>query len=188
MVCEVMGRSAGWIGLTAGHRRERRRDPRARSIRSTSSSSPERIVQRHREHRPFSIVVVSEGAAPLPGTMDVPDYPLDPNGWPRLGRDRRPGRDRARRGEPATRAGSPCSGTCSAVGRRSRTTACSATRLGVAAVDEAVAGGWGTARGRGRGAARHDPDRRGGRAPPVSSPTNAGGSRRSSATEAAGPR
>ena len=33
----------------------------------------------------FSIVVVAEGAEPEPGTMPHPDYPLDENGYPRLG-------------------------------------------------------------------------------------------------------
>jgi 6-phosphofructokinase 1 len=30
-------------------------------------------------------VVVAEGAVPAGGTLDVPPYPVDENGWPRLG-------------------------------------------------------------------------------------------------------
>ena len=84
MVCEVMGRSAGWIGLTAGM-----------AGGADIILIPEhpfdieavcrRIRRVHSERRPFSIVVVSEGAAPIPGTMTVPEYALDENGWPRLG-------------------------------------------------------------------------------------------------------
>ena len=75
MVCEVMGRSAGWIGLEAGL-----------AGAADVILLPEhpfdielvarRVKQRMLEDRRFSIVVVSEGAAPVPGTMDVPDYPM----------------------------------------------------------------------------------------------------------------
>jgi 6-phosphofructokinase 1 len=44
-----------------------------------------RIREVHAVRRRFSIVVVSEGATPVAGTMDLPEYPLDPNGFPRLG-------------------------------------------------------------------------------------------------------
>ena len=159
---EVMGRSAGWIGLTAGIAGN------ADVILVPEHPFDielvaERIVQRHREHRPFSIVVVSEGAAPVPGTMDVPDYPLDPNGWPRLGGIgglvatearaadglREPG-DRARPRAARRLAGGvrPCAGHAvrRRGGRRGRR------------------GRVGEARRCRRGAARHDPDRRGRRA------------------------
>ena len=99
-------------------------------------------MQRHREHRPFSIVVVSEGAAPVPGTMDVPDYPLDPNGWPRLG-----GIGGLVATELARRTGYESRITVLGHVQRGGSPVAYdrvlATRLGVAAVDEAVAGGWG---------------------------------------------
>lgn len=141
MVCEVMGRSAGWIGLTAG-------------IAGAADVIliPEhpfdidmvvrRIRRVHSERRPFSIVVVSEGATPVPGTMNVPDYALDENGWPRLGGIGRLVADeiqRLIRSETRVttlghvqRGGSPV-----AFDR------VLATRLGVAAVDEAMADRWG---------------------------------------------
>ena len=84
MVCEVMGRHAGWIGYTAGV-----------ATGADVILLPEhpfdldlacrRIREVHALRRPFSIVVVSEGAMPAPGTMTMPDYPLDANGFPRLG-------------------------------------------------------------------------------------------------------
>lgn len=84
MVCEVMGRTAGWIGLTAGI-----------AAGADVILLPERpfdidlVVRRirrvHAERRPFSIVVVSEGATPVPGTLELPAYELDENGWPKLG-------------------------------------------------------------------------------------------------------
>ena len=84
MVCEVMGRSAGWLGLTAGM-----------GSGADVILIPEhpfdielvcrRIRRVHSERRPFSIVVVSEGAMPVAGSLAVPEYPLDANGWPLLG-------------------------------------------------------------------------------------------------------
>ncbi len=84
MVCEVMGRTAGWIGLTAGIAAgadvilipECRFDIQA---------AARRIRRVHSERRPFSIVVVSEGAMPVDGTLELPPYELDENGWPKLG-------------------------------------------------------------------------------------------------------
>jgi ATP-dependent phosphofructokinase / diphosphate-dependent phosphofructokinase len=84
MVCEVMGRHAGWLGYTAGV-----------ATGADVIVLPEHpfdlevICRQIREvlavRRRFAIVVVSEGAMPVPGTMEVPDYPLDENGFPRLG-------------------------------------------------------------------------------------------------------
>lgn len=84
MVCEVMGRHAGWIGYTAGV--------------ATGADviclpehpfDPELVCRRIREviavRRTFAIVVVSEGSAPAPGTMPAPHYPLDENGFPKMG-------------------------------------------------------------------------------------------------------
>jgi ATP-dependent phosphofructokinase / diphosphate-dependent phosphofructokinase len=84
MVCEVMGRHAGWIGYTAG--------VAAGADVILVPEHPfdiELVCRRIREvvsiRRSFAIVVVSEGASPVPQTMSVPEYPLDPNGFPRLG-------------------------------------------------------------------------------------------------------
>jgi 6-phosphofructokinase 1 len=142
MVCEVMGRSAGWIGLEAG-------------IAGAADVIllPEhpfdigRVARRVKQHmledRRFSIVVVSEGATPQPGTMEVPDYPLDENGWPRLGgigglvaqelSSRNHVESRITVLGHVQRGGSPVASD-----------RVLATRLGVAAVEEAVHGGWGS--------------------------------------------
>jgi ATP-dependent phosphofructokinase / diphosphate-dependent phosphofructokinase len=84
MVCEVMGRHAGWIGWTAGV-----------ATGADVILIPEhpfdlelvsrRLQEVHALRRRFSIVVVSEGAVPVEGTMAVPEYPLDANGFPKLG-------------------------------------------------------------------------------------------------------
>jgi 6-phosphofructokinase 1 len=140
MVCEVMGRHAGWIGYTAGV-----------ATGADVILLPEHpfdiadVCRRIREvvsiRRSFAIVVVSEGAAPAEGTMTVPDYPLDPNGFPRLGGigsivaeeiGRRTGFEtRVTVLGHVQRGGSPI-----AFDR------VLATRLGQAAVDEAFAGNW----------------------------------------------
>jgi ATP-dependent phosphofructokinase / diphosphate-dependent phosphofructokinase len=84
MVCEVMGRSAGWIGLNAGLAGNA--DVILIPEHPFDIDAVARRLERiHLEYRPFSIVVVCEGAVPVAGTLDVPDYPLDANGWPRLG-------------------------------------------------------------------------------------------------------
>ena len=142
MVCEVMGRHAGWIGYTAGV-----------AAGADVIMVPEhpfdieqacrRIREVHAVRRPFSIVVVSEGAAPVEGTLAVPDYPLDENGFPRLGGigsivaaeiERRTGYEtRVTVLGHVQRGGSPL-----AFDR------VLATRLGRAAVDEALAANWGS--------------------------------------------
>ena len=141
MVCEVMGRSAGWIGLTAGM-----------AGGADIILIPEhpfdieavcrRIRRVHSERRPFSIVVVSEGAVPIPGTMTVPEYALDENGWPRLGGIGSLVADEIhRRIRSETRVT-----TLGHVQRGGSPVAFDrvlATRLGIAAVDEAIAGRWG---------------------------------------------
>jgi 6-phosphofructokinase 1 len=142
MVCEVMGRHAGWIGYTAGV--------------ATGADvilvpehpfDIEQICRRIREvialRRRFAIVVVSEGAAPAPGTMTPPEYPLDENGFPRLGGigalvadeiGRRTGYEtRVTVLGHVQRGGSPL-----AFDR------VLATRLGRLAVDEALADRWGS--------------------------------------------
>jgi ATP-dependent phosphofructokinase / diphosphate-dependent phosphofructokinase len=142
MVCEVMGRSAGWIGLEAG-------------IAGAADVIllPEhpfdievvarRVKERMLEDRRFSIVVVSEGAAPVGGTMDVPDYPLDGNGWPRLG-----GIGGLVAAELAARTGVESRITVLGHVQRGGSPVAYdrvlATRLGIAAVERAAAGGWGS--------------------------------------------
>jgi len=84
MVVEVMGRSAGWIALSAGI-----------AGGADSILIPERpfdldevasvLRRRHLTGHSFSIVVVAEGALPAAGSMRAPDYPLDPRGGPRFG-------------------------------------------------------------------------------------------------------
>ena len=84
MVVEVMGRSAGWIALSAGI-----------AGGADSILIPERpfdlnqvasvLRRRHLTGHSFSIVVVAEGAMPVAGTMPAPEYPLDPRGAPRFG-------------------------------------------------------------------------------------------------------
>ena len=84
MVVEVMGRSAGWIALSAGL-----------AGGADMILIPERpfdlaevcahLRRRHLHGHLFSIVVVAEGAQPTPGTMAAPEYPKDPRGFPRFG-------------------------------------------------------------------------------------------------------
>ena len=101
-----------------------------------------RLRRRHVLGASFSIVVVAEGALPAEGTMRVPDYPLDANGWPRLGGISNliaPELQRLTGYETRViilghvqRGGSPV-----AFDR------ILGTRLGIAAVNVATAGGWG---------------------------------------------
>ncbi len=142
MVCEVMGRTAGWIGLTAGI-----------AAAADVILLPEhpfdielvarRVKQRMLEDRRFSIVVVSEGAVPVEGTMQVPDYPLDPNGWPRLG-----GIGSLVAQELASRIGVESRITVLGHVQRGGSPVAYdrvlATRLGIAAVEEAARDAWGS--------------------------------------------
>jgi 6-phosphofructokinase 1 len=84
MVVELMGRNAGWIAAYAGL-----------AGGADAILIPERpfdleevcagLRRRHVHGASFSIVVVAEGAVPAEDTITIPEYPLDPNGWPRLG-------------------------------------------------------------------------------------------------------
>jgi 6-phosphofructokinase 1 len=84
MVVEVMGRDTGWIATYAGM-----------AGGATVILIPEIpfdiadvcevVSARHKRGRYASIVVVAEGAQPIPGTMVVPDYETDHIGRPRLG-------------------------------------------------------------------------------------------------------
>jgi phosphofructokinase-like protein len=72
MVVELMGRTAGWIALTAGHAggADVILIP---EIPYTIEPIVEKIMQRERRGRPFSIVVVAEGAKPRGGEVTVKD-------------------------------------------------------------------------------------------------------------------
>ena len=141
MVCEVMGRTAGWIGITSGIA-----GGADVIIIPEHAFDIEAICRRirrvHSERRPFSIVVISEGAAPVPGSMELPGYALDENGWPRLG-----GIGRLVADEINLRTRSETRVTTLGHVQRGGTPVAFdrvlATRLGIAAVDHAVAGRWG---------------------------------------------
>jgi phosphofructokinase-like protein len=141
MVVEVMGRHSGWIALYAGLAGG------ADMLLIPEHPFDIEEVCRHLRHRhmstsSFSIVVVAEGAVPVPGSLDLPEYALDENGFPRLGGisnliapeiERRTGYGaRVTILGHVQRGGSPV-----AFDR------VLGTRLGLAAVDLATAGGWG---------------------------------------------
>ena len=141
MLVEVMGRHAGWIAIYAGM-----------AGGADAILVPEHpfdldevcghLRRRHADRSSFSIVVVAEGAVPAPGTMKLPENPLDDNGFPRLGGivhhlvpeiEARTGfESRETILGHVQRGGSPVSFD-RVLG----------TRFGIAAVDLAVAGGWG---------------------------------------------
>jgi 6-phosphofructokinase 1 len=84
MVLEVMGRNAGWIGLYSGLAGG------ADVILIPEHPFDINEVCNHVRHRHgrghlFSIVVVSEGAVPREGTLEIPEYERDEYGWPKLG-------------------------------------------------------------------------------------------------------
>jgi 6-phosphofructokinase 1 len=84
MLVEVMGRSAGWIALEAGL-----------AGGADMILIPERpfdldeicqhLRRRHLRGHSFSIVVVAEGATPVPGTLELPAYQRDERGFVRYG-------------------------------------------------------------------------------------------------------
>jgi 6-phosphofructokinase 1 len=84
MLVEVMGRSAGWIALEAGL-----------AGGADMILIPEHpfdleeiashLRRRHLKGHSFSIVVVAEGAVPVPGTLELPAYPTDERGFTRFG-------------------------------------------------------------------------------------------------------
>jgi 6-phosphofructokinase 1 len=141
MLVEVMGRHAGWIAVYAGLAGG------ADVVLIPEQPFDIDEVCRHLRHRhltasSFSIVVVAEGAEPVPGTLEVPQYELDENGFPRLGGisyaiapeiEKRTGyQTRVTILGHVQRGGSPVSFD-RVLG----------TRFGLAAVDLATAGGWG---------------------------------------------
>ncbi len=142
MLVEVMGRSAGWIALHAGM-----------AGGGDSILIPEHpfdlekiaahLRRRHARGRSFSIIVVAEGAIPEPGSLALPEYPVDERGFPRFGGiaallapeiERLTGFEtRVTVLGHVQRGGTPV-----AIDR------ILATRLGIAAADAAAAGTWGT--------------------------------------------
>jgi len=84
MIVEVMGRSAGWIALEAGIAGGADTiliPERPFEVQEVAA----RLRRRHMKGHSFSIVVVAEGAAPVEGTMALPEYPVDERGFPRFG-------------------------------------------------------------------------------------------------------
>jgi 6-phosphofructokinase 1 len=142
LVVEVMGRSAGWIALHSGL-----------AGGADVILIPEipfdidevcRLIRRrHARGRYFSIVVAAEGAQPKEGTMSVSTGERDEFGHPRLGgigpRLEREIEDRTGFETRATVLGHvQRGGTPTAFDR------VLATRLGLAAIDAAHAGQWGS--------------------------------------------
>ena len=143
IVVEVMGRHAGWIAAYAGL-----------AGGADAILVPERpfdieevcdrLRARHGRGRTFSIVVVAEGATPLPGTMEVaPATQTDAFGHARLG-----GIAVALEGEIEGRTGFETRVTILGHVQRGGTPTAYdrvlATRFGVAAIDAADAGRFGT--------------------------------------------
>jgi ATP-dependent phosphofructokinase / diphosphate-dependent phosphofructokinase len=141
MLFEVMGRHAGWIAVYAGMAGG------ADAILIPEHPFDIEEISDHLRHRhasrsSFSIVVVAEGAVPVQGTIELPEPPLDENGFPRLGGlathlapeiEKRTGfQTRVTILGHVQRGGSPV-----AFDR------VLATRFGIAAADLAAAGGWG---------------------------------------------
>jgi ATP-dependent phosphofructokinase / diphosphate-dependent phosphofructokinase len=142
MVLEVMGRHAGWIATYAGMAGG------ADAILVPEVPFDIDAVGRHIKHRAgmgrdFSIVVVAEGALPQPGTMELPEPPLDEFGRPRLGGI---GHTIAR--EIEVRSGFPARETILGHVQRGGTPTpmdrVVSTQMGVRAAELAMEGAWGT--------------------------------------------
>jgi ATP-dependent phosphofructokinase / diphosphate-dependent phosphofructokinase len=142
MIVEVMGRHAGWIALHSGL-----------AGGADVILIPERpfdieevcrlIRRRHSRGRYFSIVVVAEGALPQEGTMETIDGEADEFGHARLG-----GIGQQLEGEIESRTGYESRATVLGHIQRGGTPTAFdrvlATRLGLAAVDAADEGRWGS--------------------------------------------
>jgi phosphofructokinase-like protein len=142
MVVEVMGRHAGWIALYSGL-----------AGGGDVILIPEQpfdiehvcrlIGRRHSRGRVFSIVVVAEGAMPKQGTMQVADGDTDEFGHVRLGGiGHRLEREIEERTGFETRA--TVLGHIQRGGTPTAYDRVLATRFGVAAIDAAHEGRWGT--------------------------------------------
>ncbi len=84
MLVEVMGRHAGWIAVYAGMAGG------ADAILIPElpfdlDDGCDHLRRRHASRSSFSLVVVAEGAVPKEGTLELPEPPVDENGFPRLG-------------------------------------------------------------------------------------------------------
>ena len=142
LVVEVMGRSAGWIALHSGL-----------AGGADVILIPElpfdieevcRLIgRRHQRGRYFSIVVVAEGAQPKQGTMTLATGELDEFGHPRLG-----GIGQRLEKEIESRTGFETRATVLGHVQRGGTPTAFdrvlATRLGLAAIDAAHDGAWGS--------------------------------------------
>jgi ATP-dependent phosphofructokinase / diphosphate-dependent phosphofructokinase len=141
MVVEVMGRHTGHIAVRAGL-----------AGGATMTLIPEvpfdieavaaALTRRHGGHTFASIVVVAEGAQPVPGTLDIPDYDVDRFGHQRLG-----GIGELLASEIQGRTGFETRVTALGYVQRGGTPTAFdrvlATRYGIAAADAAAAGKWG---------------------------------------------
>jgi 6-phosphofructokinase 1 len=154
-VLEVMGRHAGWIATYAGIAGG------ADAILIPEVPFDIDRVARHLRHRAgtgrdFSVVVVAEGAEPVPGTLELPESPKDEFGRPRLG-----GIGHTIAHEIESRTGFESRVTILGHVQRGGTPTpvdrIIASQMGVAAVDAVVDGAWGTMAGvRGHQAVRVD--------------------------------
>jgi phosphofructokinase-like protein len=142
MLVEVMGRSAGWIALyagTAGGADAILMPEKPFDIHDVAAH----LERRHSRGRSFSIVVVAEGAVPKPGTLTLPEYPLDERGFPRFG-----GISAILGPEIERMTGFETRVTVLGHVQRGGTPVANdrilATRFGIAAVNAAARGDWGT--------------------------------------------
>ncbi len=141
MLVEVMGRHSGWIAVYAGM-----------AGGADVILIPEHpfdvdgvchhLRHRHASRSSFSIVVVAEGAVPVEGTLELPEPPLDENGFSRLG-----GLANHLAPEIEKRTGFQTRVTILGHVQRGGTPVSFdrvlATRFGIAAADLAAGGGWG---------------------------------------------
>jgi phosphofructokinase-like protein len=141
LVVEVMGRTAGWIALHSGLAGGA--DVILIPEQPFDIEDVCRLVRRrHERGRPFSIVVVAEGAMPRAGTMALVRGGEDEFGHPRLG-----GIGHALEREIESRTGFETRATVLGHVQRGGTPTAFdrvlATRLGLAAIDAAHEGRWG---------------------------------------------
>ncbi len=84
MVCEVMGRNAGWIATYAGIAGGAA-EILIPEVAFDIEDMAQRIKRRHERGRYATIVVVAEGAKPKEGTLEVASDEVDEFGHERLG-------------------------------------------------------------------------------------------------------
>jgi ATP-dependent phosphofructokinase / diphosphate-dependent phosphofructokinase len=142
LVVEVMGRNAGWIALHSGIAggADVILIP---EIPFDINEVCRLIERRHARGRYFAIVVVAEGAQPIEGTMSISTGELDEFGHPRLG-----GIGQRLEKEIEQRTGFETRATVLGHVQRGGTPTAFdrvlATRLGLAAIDAAHEGRWGS--------------------------------------------